>query len=158
MSNQKYSDVILISSDNIHVGSYRSVLANSSKIFERIIDEASESPVTINVENYNAEIIKAALNFLYDKNDAINGKEIDVFKFGVEYGIQDIMDACCSCFEKSVDSTNVCEYIQIAYLNNFEELKKKCLKILIEKKKEIDASNKLANLPSNIILDAFRLM
>uniref|UniRef100_A0A914Y8B8 Uncharacterized protein n=1 Tax=Panagrolaimus superbus TaxID=310955 RepID=A0A914Y8B8_9BILA len=77
---------------------------------------------------------------------------MEVFKFAIEYDIDDILDACCTFFEKFVNSTNVCDYIQIAYSNNFEELKKKCLKFLIEKKKEIDSS-KVADLPKNILSD-----
>uniref|UniRef100_A0AC34GYD4 BTB domain-containing protein n=1 Tax=Panagrolaimus sp. ES5 TaxID=591445 RepID=A0AC34GYD4_9BILA len=154
MSNSKYSDVILISSDNVKIPSHRCILGKYSKSFAKIIDENPELPVTINVENFNAEIIQAAIDFMYDKTDAIIGKEMDVFKFARRYDIQEIMDACSSFFEKSVDPSNVCELIQIGYSNNFEELKKKCLAILVEKKKEIDAS-KFAELPKNILSDFF---
>uniref|UniRef100_A0A914PE00 Uncharacterized protein n=1 Tax=Panagrolaimus davidi TaxID=227884 RepID=A0A914PE00_9BILA len=77
-----------------------------------------------------------------------------VFKFAVKFGIHDLIDECRSIFEESVDSTNVCEFIQIAYSNNFDELKQKCLKILAKKKEEID-STKIAELPKNILSDAF---
>uniref|UniRef100_A0AC35GRU0 BTB domain-containing protein n=1 Tax=Panagrolaimus sp. PS1159 TaxID=55785 RepID=A0AC35GRU0_9BILA len=156
MSNKQYSDVTLISSDNIQITSHRCVLSKHSQIFAKIIDETSELPITINIEGFNGEIIQAALDFLYDKNDSINGKEMEIFNFADRYDIQDIMDACCSYFEESVNETNVCEYIQIAYSKNFEELKQKCLKILVEKKKEIDAS-KFADLPKNILIGAFCL-
>uniref|UniRef100_A0A914PRC1 BTB domain-containing protein n=1 Tax=Panagrolaimus davidi TaxID=227884 RepID=A0A914PRC1_9BILA len=156
MSNNKFSDIILISSDNVKIPSHRCVLSKYSKFISKIIEEFSDLYVGIDIENFNAETINAVLSFLYDKNDAINGKEIDVFKFALEYGIQELMDVCCTFFEKSVSSENVCEYIQIAYSNNFEELKQKCLKVLVEKKKEIDALE-LAVLPKNIIIDAFCL-
>uniref|UniRef100_A0A914QGH1 BTB domain-containing protein n=1 Tax=Panagrolaimus davidi TaxID=227884 RepID=A0A914QGH1_9BILA len=154
MSNKKYSDVTLISSDNIQIPSHRCVLSKHSQIFAKIIDETSELPITINIEGFNGETIQAASDILYDKTDSINGKEMEIFKFAERYDIQNIMDACCSYFEEFVDVTNVCEYIQIAYSKNFEELKQKCLKILVEKKKEIDAS-KFADLPKNILIDAF---
>uniref|UniRef100_A0AC34FXW2 BTB domain-containing protein n=1 Tax=Panagrolaimus sp. ES5 TaxID=591445 RepID=A0AC34FXW2_9BILA len=154
MSNNEYSDVTFISSDLNEIQSHRCLLSKYSKIFAQIIKEASELPVKINIEKFKAETIHAALDFLYDKIDAIDGKEMDVFTFALEYGIHQITDACCFFFEKSVDPTNVCEYIQIAYNQNFEELKKKCLKVLVEKKKEIDAS-KFAKLPENILSDFF---
>uniref|UniRef100_A0AC34FSY0 BTB domain-containing protein n=1 Tax=Panagrolaimus sp. ES5 TaxID=591445 RepID=A0AC34FSY0_9BILA len=156
LSNQKYSDVILISSDNVEISSYRNVLSKYSSIFAKVIDVATELPVKINVENFDAKTIQAALHFLYEKIDAIDGKETAVFKFGLHYDIQKIMVACCSFFEESVAPKNVCELIQIAYSNNFEELKKKCLKTLREKKKEIDAS-KWNDLPKEIIIEAFCL-
>uniref|UniRef100_A0A914Q540 BTB domain-containing protein n=1 Tax=Panagrolaimus davidi TaxID=227884 RepID=A0A914Q540_9BILA len=67
-----------------------------------------------------------------------------------------LMDACCTYFEESVNPSNVCELIKIAYSNNFEELKQKCLKILVEKKKEINP-RKFAELPKNILIDFFTL-
>uniref|UniRef100_A0AC34FFA2 BTB domain-containing protein n=1 Tax=Panagrolaimus sp. ES5 TaxID=591445 RepID=A0AC34FFA2_9BILA len=155
MSNQKCADFFFILPDKIKIPSHRCILYESSTIFAKFVDESSELPILINIkEDFDAETIKAALEFLYDKYDSINGKEMDVFKFAVKYCIHDLTDACCSFFEKSVDPTNVCEFIQIAYNQNFEELKQKCLKLLIEKKKEVDAAE-LSNLPKNILFDFF---
>uniref|UniRef100_A0A914P3A3 BTB domain-containing protein n=1 Tax=Panagrolaimus davidi TaxID=227884 RepID=A0A914P3A3_9BILA len=115
---------------------HRCVLSKHSKILSTIF-KSRESPIEIIVEEFKGEIIQAAIDFLYDKTDSIKGIEADVFNFAKRYGIHDIMNACCLHFKESVNSTNVCELIQIAYSNNFEELKQKCLKILVEKKKEI---------------------
>uniref|UniRef100_A0A914P8D7 BTB domain-containing protein n=1 Tax=Panagrolaimus davidi TaxID=227884 RepID=A0A914P8D7_9BILA len=156
MSNERYSDAFLIASNKTKVSSHRCVLAEHSQIFAKIIDETSELPVTINVEEFNAEIIKASMDFLYGKNDSIKRKENEIFKFAVKYNIKMLMDACCTFFEESVNPANVCEFIQIAYLYNFEELKQKCLKVLAEKKKEIDP-RKFADLSKNILIDAFCL-
>uniref|UniRef100_A0AC34FTC5 BTB domain-containing protein n=1 Tax=Panagrolaimus sp. ES5 TaxID=591445 RepID=A0AC34FTC5_9BILA len=156
MSNEKFSDLVIISSDKVKISSHRNVLSKCSPVFADLIDKATELPVSINVENFDAATIQAALGFLYDKTDAIDGKEPAVFKFAFHYDIKELIDACCSIFMKSVNPTNVCEYIQIAYNQNFEELKKKCLKLLVEKKKEIDAL-KWNDLPKNIIIEAFCL-
>uniref|UniRef100_A0AC34GXE8 BTB domain-containing protein n=1 Tax=Panagrolaimus sp. ES5 TaxID=591445 RepID=A0AC34GXE8_9BILA len=156
MSDEKFADLVLISSDKVQISSHRNVLSKYSPVFADLIDKETELPVTINVDNFDTATIQAALGFLYDKTDAIDGKETAVFKFALHYDIKDLIDACCSFFEKSVDPANVCEYIQIAYNQNFEELKKKCLKVLVEKKKEIDAS-KWNDLPKNIIIEAFCL-
>uniref|UniRef100_A0AC34F7W7 BTB domain-containing protein n=1 Tax=Panagrolaimus sp. ES5 TaxID=591445 RepID=A0AC34F7W7_9BILA len=158
MSNEKFADIFLILPDKTKIPSHRCILYESSTVFAKIIDETSELPISINIEeDFDAETIQAALEFLFDKFDSINKKEMDVFKFAIKYGIQDLMDACCSFFEKSVDPSNVCEYIQIGYANDFEELKQKCLKIMVVKKKEIDAA-KLSNLPKNILLDFFNAL
>uniref|UniRef100_A0AC34G3D7 BTB domain-containing protein n=1 Tax=Panagrolaimus sp. ES5 TaxID=591445 RepID=A0AC34G3D7_9BILA len=140
MSNERYADIFFVLPDQIQIPSHRSILSEASTIFAKIIDETSELPISINIEDFDVETIKAALAFLCDKFDSIVGKEKD--------------DACCSFFEKSVAPSNVCEYIQIGYANNFEELKQKCLKMLVGKKKEVDASE-LANLPKNILVDFF---
>uniref|UniRef100_A0AC34FBY9 BTB domain-containing protein n=1 Tax=Panagrolaimus sp. ES5 TaxID=591445 RepID=A0AC34FBY9_9BILA len=150
----RYADVIFITSDKTKIQSHRCIFGESSKIFAQIFDETAQTPVKIDVDDFNADTIQSALNFLYGKYDAINGKEMDVFKFAFKYDIKDLIEACCSFFEKSIDASNICEYIQIAYSNNFDELKKKCLKYLCKKKKEIDSS-KVAELPKNILFDAF---
>ena len=58
--------------------------------------------------------------------------------------------------EEIVDVQNVCEFIQIAYANNFESLKQKCRRILVEKKNEID-SEMVKQLPKEILFEAFYL-
>ena len=58
--------------------------------------------------------------------------------------------------EEIVDVQNVCEFIQIAYANNFEALKQKCRRILVEKKNQIN-SNSIKQLPKEILFEAFCL-
>uniref|UniRef100_A0A914ZDD4 BTB domain-containing protein n=1 Tax=Panagrolaimus superbus TaxID=310955 RepID=A0A914ZDD4_9BILA len=154
MTNSKYFDVIILSSDNIEIPAHRCFLDKFSQKFADIIAESKEIPVKINIEKFNAEIIKASLEFLYDKLDSILGKESQVFKFATEYSIEILKETCCSHFEKTVNSENVCEFIQIAYNNGFEELKQKCQKHIALNKKDID-STKLKELPKEIIVDIF---
>uniref|UniRef100_A0A914P5X7 BTB domain-containing protein n=1 Tax=Panagrolaimus davidi TaxID=227884 RepID=A0A914P5X7_9BILA len=153
-TNNQFADVYFISSDGEKIPSHRCVLAASSDIFAAIFEESTEIPIQITADDFDPETIQSALNFLYDKSDAIIGKEMKVFKFAVKFGIHDLIDACVSFFEDSVNPTNVCEFVQIAYSNNFDELKQKCLKILVQKKDEIDLT-KVAELPKNILFDAF---
>uniref|UniRef100_A0AC35FKA4 BTB domain-containing protein n=1 Tax=Panagrolaimus sp. PS1159 TaxID=55785 RepID=A0AC35FKA4_9BILA len=153
-TNHRYADVFFIVSDEQKIPSHRNILAEFSNNFAAIFEESTKIPVNIHVNDFDAETIQSALNFLYDKSDSVKGKEMKVFKFAVKFGIQILIDECRSFFEESVDSTNVCEFIQIAYSNNFDELKQKCLKILAEKKEEISKAV-LDELPKNIIVDAF---
>uniref|UniRef100_A0A914R542 BTB domain-containing protein n=1 Tax=Panagrolaimus davidi TaxID=227884 RepID=A0A914R542_9BILA len=153
-SNNRYADVYFLTSNGEKFSAHRNILAAYSDIFVQIFDESSENPVEIHVNDFAVDTIQSALDFLYDKTDSINEKEKEVFKFAVKFGIQHLIDACVSFFKDSVNPTNVCEFIQIAYSNNFNELKQKCLQILVQKKEEIDPT-KMAKLPSNILFDAF---
>uniref|UniRef100_A0A914Q1Q5 BTB domain-containing protein n=1 Tax=Panagrolaimus davidi TaxID=227884 RepID=A0A914Q1Q5_9BILA len=152
----RFSDVYFISSDDTKLQSHRCILAAYSDVFSKIFDESSEIPVKIDAKDFDADTIQSAINFFCGKSLAINGKEMEVFKFAVKYGIQALNEACVSHFEESVDSKNVCEFIQIAYSNNLANFKQKCLQILVEKKKEID-STKVAELPKNILFDVYCL-
>uniref|UniRef100_A0A914R554 BTB domain-containing protein n=1 Tax=Panagrolaimus davidi TaxID=227884 RepID=A0A914R554_9BILA len=90
MSNDRYSDVILVVSDSIKFKSHRNLLGHSSKAFAKIFDNSNEIPVRISVKEFQAEIVKAALEFLYGKSDAIKGKEMEVFKFAEKYDIEEL--------------------------------------------------------------------
>uniref|UniRef100_A0A914P314 BTB domain-containing protein n=1 Tax=Panagrolaimus davidi TaxID=227884 RepID=A0A914P314_9BILA len=153
-SNNHYADVYFITSNGKKISAHRNILAAYSDIFVQIFDKTSEIPVQIHVNVFTVDTIQSALDYLYDKFDAINGKEKEAFKFAVKFGIQHLIDACVSFFKDSINPTNVYEFIQIAYSNNFDELKQKCLQILVQKKEEIDPT-KIAKLPSNILFDAF---
>uniref|UniRef100_A0A914PJV4 BTB domain-containing protein n=1 Tax=Panagrolaimus davidi TaxID=227884 RepID=A0A914PJV4_9BILA len=153
-TNNRYADVYFIASDGEKIPSHRNILAASSNIFAAIFEESTEVPIQITADDFDAETIKSALDFLYDKTDSIDGKEMKVFKFAINFGIQILVDECRSFFVNSVDSTDVCEFIEIAYSNNFDELKQKCLNILIQEKEKVDPT-KIAKLPPNILFDAF---
>uniref|UniRef100_A0A914P4I6 BTB domain-containing protein n=1 Tax=Panagrolaimus davidi TaxID=227884 RepID=A0A914P4I6_9BILA len=153
-TNNQFADVYFVSSDGEKIPSHRCILAEFSNIFLKIFEESTEVPVQITADDFDAETIQSALNFLCDKSDSINGKETEIFKFAIKFGIKILITTCLSFFEESVDSTNVYEFIQIAYSNNFDELKQKCLQILVQKKEEIDPT-KMAKPPSNIVVDAF---
>ena len=56
--------------------------------------------------------------------------------------------------EESVDVENVCQFIQVAFANNFEILKIKCLKVLAENRNSISAEAVNA-LPKEILIQAF---
>jgi hypothetical protein len=154
MSDPKFADVILVSSDGKKIPSHRCVLAKYSEIFAKIIEKATENPDKINVDGFDAKTITAALEFCYGKNDAILGMEGKLFDFANKYSIHALKEACCSYFEDKLTSKNVCEVVQIAYSNGFDGLKQKCKKILTEKKAEID-SVELKELPKDILFDVY---
>uniref|UniRef100_A0A914NX78 BTB domain-containing protein n=1 Tax=Panagrolaimus davidi TaxID=227884 RepID=A0A914NX78_9BILA len=156
LSNNIFPDAFLIASDKTKIPCHRCILAKFSNVFAELFNAISNHPVKINAKDFDAKTIQSALGFLYGKTDSIKGKENKIFKFAVKYNIKMLMDACCTYFEESVNPSNVCELIKIAYSNKFEKLKQKCLKILVEKKKEINP-RKFAELPKNILIDFFTL-
>uniref|UniRef100_A0A914QPX1 BTB domain-containing protein n=1 Tax=Panagrolaimus davidi TaxID=227884 RepID=A0A914QPX1_9BILA len=82
--------VILISSDGKQIFSSASLLTRHSNIFATILKNIKKSPVKINVEEFNSDIIYSALDFLNGKNDAINEKEIELYHFADIYSLRDL--------------------------------------------------------------------
>uniref|UniRef100_A0AC34GCG4 BTB domain-containing protein n=1 Tax=Panagrolaimus sp. ES5 TaxID=591445 RepID=A0AC34GCG4_9BILA len=132
LTDKKYHDVILVASDGTEITTHRCVLAKYSTHFEKLIEESEETPVKISTKYYDAETIQDAVDYICN-----------------------LQKECCAFVVQRIDvllASSICEYIKIAYKYNLEELKQKCLKILFEKKKEIDAS-KWNELPNNILID-----
>uniref|UniRef100_A0A914PG06 BTB domain-containing protein n=1 Tax=Panagrolaimus davidi TaxID=227884 RepID=A0A914PG06_9BILA len=146
--------VILISSDGKRIFSSASLLTRHSFIFAIILKNIKKSPVKINVEEFNSDIIYSALDFLNGKNDAINGKEIELYHFSDKYSLRDLKKVCCSKFDKLLCAKNVCEIIQIAYANYFEELKLKCIEMIRLNTEKIGESQ-LKALPTEIYAEIF---
>uniref|UniRef100_A0AC34G753 BTB domain-containing protein n=1 Tax=Panagrolaimus sp. ES5 TaxID=591445 RepID=A0AC34G753_9BILA len=120
LSDKRYADVILVCRYNVYkIPTYRCLLAKYSNVFEELLKESTELPVTIKTD-FDSVIIEAAA-FMLDKPFQTDGNEVDIFKFAVKYEIH----------EKQIDYSNVCEFIQIAYTQKIEKLKKHCLKFLV---------------------------
>uniref|UniRef100_A0AC34G0Z3 BTB domain-containing protein n=1 Tax=Panagrolaimus sp. ES5 TaxID=591445 RepID=A0AC34G0Z3_9BILA len=156
-TDKKFHDVILTSSDATEITTHRCVLAKYSNHFANLFEQSKELPIKISIKDFNAETIQAAVDFMFGKPGAISGNRISLFKFAAAYNIPDLLKECCAFVVQRMDvllSSSICEYIKIAYEYNLEELKEKCLKILVEKRKEIDAFE-FADLPKNILSDFF---
>uniref|UniRef100_A0AC35FCP8 BTB domain-containing protein n=1 Tax=Panagrolaimus sp. PS1159 TaxID=55785 RepID=A0AC35FCP8_9BILA len=146
--------VILISSDGKRIFSSASLLIRHSYIFATILKNIKKSPVKINVEEFNSDIIYSALDFLNGKNDAINGKEIELYHFANKYSLRDLKNVCCNKFDKLLSLKNVCEIIKITYENYFEELKLKCIEMIRLYTEKIGESE-LKTLPTEIYAEIF---
>uniref|UniRef100_A0AC34G7I4 BTB domain-containing protein n=1 Tax=Panagrolaimus sp. ES5 TaxID=591445 RepID=A0AC34G7I4_9BILA len=152
LSDTRYADVILVCHYNIYkIPTYRCLLAKYSNVFEEIFKKSNELPVKINT-GFDATTIKAALAFMLDQPYPA-GNEIDTFKLAAKYGIQELMELHYATVEKQIDYTNVCQFIQIAYTQKIEKLKKHCLKLLFENK---HLYINMTSLPQNILIDVLR--
>uniref|UniRef100_A0A914QL57 BTB domain-containing protein n=1 Tax=Panagrolaimus davidi TaxID=227884 RepID=A0A914QL57_9BILA len=100
LSNELFPDAFLIASDKTKIPCHRYILAKFSNVFVELFNAISNHPAIINVEDFDAEIIKASVDFLYGKTDSIKGKEMEVFKFALKYNIKMLKDACCKYFEE----------------------------------------------------------
>uniref|UniRef100_A0A914Q437 BTB domain-containing protein n=1 Tax=Panagrolaimus davidi TaxID=227884 RepID=A0A914Q437_9BILA len=146
--------VILISSDGKQIFSSASLLTRNSYIFATILKNIKKSPVKINVEEFHSDIIYSALDFLNGKNDAIHGKEIELYHFADKFSLRDLKKICCNKFDELLSLENVCKIIQIAYENYFEELKLKCIEMIRLNAEKIGESE-IKTLPTEIYAEIF---
>uniref|UniRef100_A0AC34FXT4 BTB domain-containing protein n=1 Tax=Panagrolaimus sp. ES5 TaxID=591445 RepID=A0AC34FXT4_9BILA len=85
LTDKKYHDVILAASDGTKITSLRCILAKYSTHFAKLIELSKEIPVKISIQNFNAETIQGAVDFMFSKRDAIVRKQFSLFKFAAAY-------------------------------------------------------------------------
>uniref|UniRef100_A0A914QJ93 BTB domain-containing protein n=1 Tax=Panagrolaimus davidi TaxID=227884 RepID=A0A914QJ93_9BILA len=152
MSDPKVVDVVILSADDVEIPSSRSILAKYSTVFTKIFDEKTELPIKLKIENFNVDTIISAFKFCFGRHVEVIQNITDVIRFFTEYAIFPLTDDCCKKLDESVTIENVCDIVPIAYSNNFESLKQKCLKLLSETKMSISPL-KFKELPKNILVD-----
>uniref|UniRef100_A0A914PNH1 BTB domain-containing protein n=1 Tax=Panagrolaimus davidi TaxID=227884 RepID=A0A914PNH1_9BILA len=152
MSEPKFADVIILSADEVEIPSSRSILAKYSSVFTKMFDEKTEIPIKIKIENFNVDTVISAFKFCFGRHVEVIQNITDVIHFIKEYAIFPLTVDCCKKLDESVTIENVCDIVQIAYSNNFESLKQKCLKLLSETKMAI-SSLKFKELPKDILVD-----
>uniref|UniRef100_A0A914PX09 BTB domain-containing protein n=1 Tax=Panagrolaimus davidi TaxID=227884 RepID=A0A914PX09_9BILA len=79
-------------------------------------------PVRIQIKEFDTEIVKAALEFCYEKYDNFIGNETKLFEFAIAFEIENLKKACLAYFGENITPENVCEIVQIAYSHNFQSL------------------------------------
>uniref|UniRef100_A0AC34GA37 BTB domain-containing protein n=1 Tax=Panagrolaimus sp. ES5 TaxID=591445 RepID=A0AC34GA37_9BILA len=175
-NDDKYFDLVLVSSDQIEIPTYRCIFASHSQKFSRMFEKIRVHPARIQVKDFDAATIKYVIDFMFEKLNSVFGKEVSLIKFAAAYvfgkevslikfaaayGIQDLMEKCCASVQTvsenylSSSNVNLCDYIEIAYAHDLHGLKDKCLKLLALKKKEMDV-NTLKKLDKNILIDIMR--
>uniref|UniRef100_A0AC34F3J7 BTB domain-containing protein n=1 Tax=Panagrolaimus sp. ES5 TaxID=591445 RepID=A0AC34F3J7_9BILA len=108
-SNRRFPDVFFITSDGTKIPAHRNILAEYSIIFAQIFNETSETPIKIDVDDFAAETIQSAVDFIYSKTGSDKEIKAEVFEFAIKYGIQDLIKTWRSFFEESVAPTNIQE-------------------------------------------------
>uniref|UniRef100_A0AC35GMS3 BTB domain-containing protein n=1 Tax=Panagrolaimus sp. PS1159 TaxID=55785 RepID=A0AC35GMS3_9BILA len=153
--NFKYADLIFVSSDNMEISCHKCFMSKHSQWLAKLLEtEKNKAKIRFNSK---AETLAAALDFYYGEYDFLENKGSlmsDILKFAKTYDFTELKEACCTYFKETVDPKNVCEFIQIAYSHDIEELKEKCKQIMNEKKAEID-QYKLKALPKDILFDLY---
>uniref|UniRef100_A0A914QPB4 BTB domain-containing protein n=1 Tax=Panagrolaimus davidi TaxID=227884 RepID=A0A914QPB4_9BILA len=90
MSDKTYAGVVLFSSTGKEILTHRCLLARFSKVFKKLFDETADLPVQHKINEFDTEIITAAVEFCYGKLGAIKDKEIKLFEFAEKYFIQEL--------------------------------------------------------------------
>ncbi|CAN8321721.1 unnamed protein product [Cochlearia groenlandica] len=130
-----YTDITINASDG-SIGAHRAVLASRSPVFKSMFlhDLKEKELSTINIHDMTLDACQAFLSYIYGniKNQEFLIHRLALLQASDKYDIADLKDACHLSLVEDIDTKNVLERLQNAYLYQLPELKDNCMKYLVK--------------------------
>ncbi|KAK6132302.1 hypothetical protein DH2020_033926 [Rehmannia glutinosa] len=143
-----HADVTINTSDGT-LKAHKAILSSSSPVFQSMFQHnlKEKESSTINIEDMTTESCMALLSYLYG---AINQKDFWRHRLALlgaanKYDIVDLKDACEESLLEDINSGNVLERLQEAWLYQLDKLKKGCLMYLLDFGKIYDVREEMNN-------------
>ncbi|PWA72289.1 BTB/POZ domain-containing protein [Artemisia annua] len=131
-----HTDITIWASDG-SIGAHRAVLAARSPVFDRMFihDLKEKDSSSINIPDMSIVVCQAFLNYLYSNN--IQYQEfltlrLDLLKAADKYDVTDLKDVCHESLIDDIDSGNVLERLQTAFVYRLTRLKACCIEYLVK--------------------------
>ncbi|PWA78043.1 SKP1/BTB/POZ domain-containing protein [Artemisia annua] len=142
LSESIHTDITILASDG-SIGAHRAVLATRSPVFNSMFthDLQEKELSAINISDMSIEVCQAFLNYLYSNNIPYQHfitHRLDLLKAADKYDVSDLKDACQDSLIEDIDSTNVLERLQTAFMYRLPRLKFCCIQYLVKFQKILD--------------------
>ncbi|XP_044475103.1 BTB/POZ domain-containing protein At1g21780-like [Mangifera indica] len=143
-----HADVVIHAADGT-LKAHKAVLAASSPVFQSMFHhnlKEKESSM-INIEDMSLESCMALLSYLYGtiKQQDFWKHRLALLAAANKYDIADLKDACEDSLLEDINSANVLERLQEAWLYQLNKLKKGCLTYLFDFGKIYDIREEISN-------------
>lgn len=130
-----YTDITINASDG-SIGAHRAVLAARSPVFRSMFlhDLKEKELSAINIPDMPLEACRAFLSYIYGniQNEDFLTHRLALLQAADKYDIADLKDACHMSLVEDIDTKNVLERLQNAYLYQLPELKASCMRYLVK--------------------------
>ncbi|KAK1263530.1 BTB/POZ domain-containing protein [Acorus gramineus] len=130
-----HTDVTINTSDGT-LKAHRAVLSASSPVFERMFihDLKEKESSTIEIEDMSLESCMALLSYIYGNitHDEFWKHRLALLGAANKYDIVDLKECCEESLLEDINSSNVLERLQEAWLYQLNNLKKGCLTYLFD--------------------------
>nr|KYP73506.1 Protein maternal effect lethal 26 [Cajanus cajan] len=118
------------------IRAHRAVLASRSPVFRSMFShKLKENHLsTINISDMSMEACQALLSYLYGtiKDEEFLMHRLALLHAADKYDIYDLREACHESLLEDIDSNNVLERLQSAYLYQLPKLKSSCMEYLVK--------------------------
>ncbi|KAL1307258.1 BTB/POZ domain-containing protein At1g55760 [Arachis ipaensis] len=130
-----HTDITINASDG-SIGAHRAVLAARSPVFRSMFshDLKENDDSTINISDMSTESCQAFINYLYGiiEHQEFLMHRLELVRAADKYDICDLRDVCHESLVEDIDSSNVLERLQNAYLYGLPKLKISCMQYLVK--------------------------
>ncbi|XP_057724905.1 BTB/POZ domain-containing protein At1g55760-like [Arachis stenosperma] len=130
-----HTDITINASDG-SIGAHRAVLAARSPVFRSMFshDLKENDDSTINISDMSTESCQAFINYLYGiiGHQEFVMHRLELVRAADKYDICDLRDVCHESLVEDIDSSNVLERLQNAYLYGLPKLKNSCMEYLVK--------------------------
>ncbi|XP_027148513.1 BTB/POZ domain-containing protein At1g21780 [Coffea eugenioides] len=143
-----HADVIINTADGT-VRSHKAILSASSPVFHSMFlhNLREKESSTIDIEDMSTESCTALLSYLYGtiKQEDFWKHRLALLGTANKYDIADLKDACEESLLEDINTGNVLERLQEAWLYQLNKLKKGCLMYLFDFGKIYDIKDEISN-------------
>lgn len=144
-----HADVTISTSEGGTLRAHKAVLSANSAVFQSMFhhDLKEKESSTIQIEDMSLESCVALLSYLYGtvKQEDFWKNRLALLGAANKYDILDLKDACEESLLEDINSGNVLERLQEAWLYQLQRLKKGCLMYLFDFGKVYDVREEMNN-------------
>ncbi|KAL6538503.1 hypothetical protein OROGR_012491 [Orobanche gracilis] len=170
LSESIHTDIVITASGGT-ISAHRAVLASRSHVFRSMFshDLKEKEMSAVDIPDMSIEACRAFLNYIYGNigNGEFSAHRLALLGAAEKYDISDLKDACHESLLEDIDTKNVLERLQNAYLYRLPGLKSSCMRYLVKFGKVFDirddfnvfvqcADRELVGEVLNEILDAWK--
>nr|GEU46582.1 BTB/POZ domain-containing protein [Tanacetum cinerariifolium] len=142
LSESIHTDITILASDG-SIGAHRAVLAAHSPVFAGMFihDFKEKDLSSINIPDMSIAVCQAFLDYLYSNNiqyQEFLTHRLDLLKAADKYDVTDLKDECQESLIEDIDSKNVLERLQTAFMYSLPRLKVSCIEYLVKFGKVFD--------------------
>lgn len=131
-----HADVTINTAGGGVLGAHKAVLSASSPVFESMFlhDLKEKESSTVNIDDMPLDACSALLGYVYGniKQEDFWKHRLSLLAAANKYDIADLKDCCEESLLEDINSANVLERLQEAWLYQLQRLKKGCLTYLFE--------------------------
>lgn len=127
---------IIINASNGSTGAHRAVLAARSPVFRSMFshDLKEKELSTIDIPDMSIDACQAFLSYIYGniEHEEFLTHRLALLRAADKYDICDLKEACHDSLVEDIDTKNVLERLQNAYLYQLPKLKGSCMRYLVK--------------------------